>query len=122
MKKTISLAREISDSFEVNELEFNEALEGKEHIEKWVENSDTNSFVYVCFLSLKDIPIKDCQDSKALRNDPSSFLVSHNKQDILNFCHGKIDENTNKETCLVIFEHNSYQDAFEFCKTLKETF
>ena len=104
-----------------------EALELLAH---WITGKKFNESVFVCFKSLRGLPMG------LLRNEQSSFLVSHDPLSISTFCEMWIEADdsivTLNDSKLVnvdynhidftVFEFESYEEAFKFCIDIKEGF
>ena len=96
-------------------------LEADSLIAHWLENKNYKESVFVCFMSWRGLEMEE------LRNEQSTFLVSHDWDDLTDFYQTKIE--------LVglgildpdffyfaIFEFPDYQEAFQYCIDLKEGF
>lgn len=81
-----------------------------------MEEIDLKNSVIVCFLNFRKLPISE------LRNEQVSFLVSHNDEDLINFCYYSLNNSGGFDIDLSLFEFENYQEAFKYCIDLKESF
>ena len=96
--------------------QFDEKEEGIHFICKWLNTKDFSKSVFVCFANWKNLPVKN------LRDEQNSILVSHVWDDITDMVESYLDVENFKEMDFSIFEFESYQDAFEYCIDLRESF
>ena len=82
----------------------------------WLESKDLEKSVLVCFENHKGLRNED------LRNEQKTILVSHNWDDITDFCEEYLSGNASYDVDFAVFEFDNYQDAFGYCKDLKESF
>ncbi len=82
----------------------------------WFEKKDLEKSVFVCFENFRGL------SDEYLRNEQRTFLVSHKWDDIADFCESHLDGNTDYDVNFAVFEFENYEDAFGYCKDLKEGF
>jgi len=90
--------------------------EAQELFYHWLEGKDLEKSVLVCFENIRELP------NEQLRNEQKSILVSHNWDDITDFCEKHLDGNADYDIDFAVFEFSDYQDAFSYCKDLRESF
>ena len=83
----------------------------------WLETKDENKSVFVCFQGFRENRVDN-----AWRDEYTSFLVSHSKEDIEDFVSYQVKYREISELEFAIFEFESYQEAFGYCKDLQESF
>lgn len=104
-------------SYKFKNLEKSEHLnEAQELFYHWLENKNFKKSVLVCFETIKSLP------NKELRNEQKSILVSHNWDNITDFCDKHLEANADYDVDFAIFEFENYQEAFSYCKDLRESF
>lgn len=82
----------------------------------WLESKDLEKSVFVCFENHRGLPDQE------LRNEQSAILVSHNWDDITDFCEEHLKANAIYDVDFAVFEFSNYQEAFGYCKDLRESF
>jgi|19_taG_2_1085344.scaffolds.fasta_scaffold54449_3 hypothetical protein len=82
----------------------------------WLESKNLEESVFVCFENHRGLP------NEELRNEQKSILVSHNWDDITDFCEEHLKANADYDIDFAVFEFSDYQDAFGYCKDLRESF
>ena len=90
--------------------------EAKDLIHHWLNNKDYDKSVFVCFQTWGNLP------NEQLRNEQSSILVAHSWDDITDLVETYLDSISIDEIDFSIFEFEDYQEAFLYCKDLKESF
>lgn len=90
--------------------------EAQELFYHWLETKNLEESVFVCFENIRKLP------NEQLRNEQKSFLVSHNWDDITDFCEKILKGNYDYDIDFAVFEFSDYQDAFDYCKDLRESF
>lgn len=90
--------------------------EAQELFYHWLEGKDLGKSVLVCFEIHRGLP------NEELRNEQKTILVSHNWDDITDFCEEHLSGDSSYDVDFAVFEFSDYQDAFGYCKDLKESF
>ena len=98
---------------DIPQYEIKEKEEAEDLIYHWLENKNYNENVYVCFLSWRKVDFRDEQ---------TTFLISHSQDDIEMWVDSQFDWKNWNDFSLNIFEYGSYEDAFGYCRDLKESF
>jgi hypothetical protein len=60
--------------------------------------------------------------NEKLRDKYRSILISHDIDEIQEFGEKKLNADANYEVDFAVFEFEDYQEAFSYCKDLKEGF
>lgn len=79
---------------------------------EWIETIDLESSVLVCFETFRN--------GDDFRNDVCAILVSHDWEEITEFCESHLDFRRAKDIDFAIFEFESYEEAFKYCIDLRE--
>ena len=104
-------------SYEFKGVEESEYLnEAQKLFHHWLESKDLEKSVLVCFETIRELP------NEELREEQYSILVSHDWDDIAEFCEKKLNGNNDYDVDFSVFEFQDYQDAFKYCKDLRESF
>ena len=98
------------------ESRFDNLNEPQELFYDWIKEKDFTKSVFVCFENMRKLRVRD------LRDEQSTLLVSHNWDDITDFCEKHLDGESSYDVDFAVFEFEDYQDAFMFCKDLRESF
>jgi len=96
--------------------QFDEKEKGIHFIYEWLRTKNFKESVFVCFPYFINLPIEE------LRDEQNSILVSHESNNIFKMVQYHLDVENFKEMYFSIFEFESYQEAFRYCKDLKESF
>ena len=80
----------------------------------WIKTIDLDNSVLVCFETFKI--------DRNFRNEVGAILVSHNWDEITDFCESHLDCNLINDVNFSVFEFENYKDAFEYCIDLREGF
>jgi hypothetical protein len=94
------------------------ANEAQQLFYHWVEMKNLEKSVLVCFENFRGLPIDE------LRDEQRSFLISHNWDDITDFCETALSSNygIDHDLNFAVFEFEDYKDALGYCLDLKEGF
>lgn len=80
----------------------------------WIKTIDFNNSVLVCFETFRN--------EIDFKNEVDTILVSHNWDEIVDFCESILGFKYTNDVNFSIFEFESYKDAFEYCIDLRESF
>ena len=81
---------------------------------EWLETIDLNNSVLACFETFR---VKD-----EFRNEVNTILISHNWDEITDFCESHLDFKVANNVDFAIFEFDNYEEAFKYCIDLREGF
>ena len=81
---------------------------------EWIETIDLNNSVLACFQTFR---VKDNH-----RNDVCAVLVSHDWDEITDFCESHLDFKNGNDVNFAIFEFDNYEEALNYCIDLREGF
>lgn len=88
-----------------------------ENIDTWFSLKESSKSVFVCFRTYKGL------DGDDLREEQDTFMVGHDIDQLKEFIEPQLIYDVLDECIdLAIFEFESYEDAFGYCKDLKEGF
>ena len=82
--------------------------------QEWIETIDLNNSVLACFETFR---VKD-----NYRNDVCAVLVSHDWDEIIDFCERHLDFKNGYDVNFAIFEFDNYEEALNYCIDLREGF
>jgi len=80
----------------------------------WINTIDLNNSVLVCFETFRI--------DGNFRNEVLAILVSHDWDEIVDYCESILGFKYTNDVNFSIFEFESYKDAFEYCIDLRESF
>lgn len=112
----ITLCKKDLNGEDIPTVEYNDKEKALNDIDVWVFTKNLEESVFVCFTNFS------IKENGNYRDEQQSFLVSHEHYDIMVFTENQLDCHNWNELDYSIFEFPSYQDAFDYCKDLKESF
>lgn len=112
----ITLCKKKLNGEDVPTVKYDDKEKALNDIDVWVGTKNLEESVFVCFTNFI------IKENGNYRNEQHSFLVSHEHYDIMGFTEDQLDCTNWEDLDYAIFEFESYQDAFGYCKDLKESF
>ncbi len=100
---------------DVPSVEIKESEDALSHYYDWLKKVDLDKSVLVFFLSWLN-------DEDDFRNEHNHFIITHISDYISEAVEHYVENIYNEHSDLVIFEFESYEDAFGYCRDLKEGF
>jgi hypothetical protein len=101
---------------EIPQYEFENREQAEDAIYEWLYKKDFENSVFVCFPSFVTTENDD------IRDEQNAFLISHSWDEISDFMENVFDTYHFTKFNFQIFEFETYQEAFDYCKDLKEGF